>query len=123
MKLRLDEYYYIINWNFDDIENYMPEKMQEKLDEFSKSHNDKEIKEYLNKLYSYIEVINPEYNIDEINLEDGFVKYTAIIKIKSKYYSFSYYYSYCENYIEDQVDVNEDLVEVTPKEITTIIYE
>lgn len=31
MKLRLDEYYYIINWEWTGIENYMPEDMTKKI--------------------------------------------------------------------------------------------
>lgn len=34
MKLRLDEYYYIINDEWDEIENYMPEDMAEELEKF-----------------------------------------------------------------------------------------
>lgn len=34
MKLRLDEYYYIINDELDEIENYMPEDMAEELEKF-----------------------------------------------------------------------------------------
>lgn len=34
MKLRLDEYYYIINDERDEIENYMPEDMAEELEKF-----------------------------------------------------------------------------------------
>lgn len=34
MKLRLDEYYYIISDEFDEIEDYMPQYMVEELDKF-----------------------------------------------------------------------------------------
>lgn len=34
MKLRLDEYYYIINDEWNEIENYMPEDMAEELEKF-----------------------------------------------------------------------------------------
>ena len=58
MKLRLDEYYYIISYDLDGIEDYMPENMANELDKFSKSHNKDEIFDYLENLYSYIKVIN-----------------------------------------------------------------
>lgn len=122
MKLRLDEYYYIINWDFDDIEDYMPEKMQEKLNEFSKSHSQDEIFDYLENLYSYIKVINSEYNINDIDLEKSFINYTAIIKIGDKYYSFDWYYTWNWRF-EDRIDVDKDLVEVTPRKKTIIVYE
>lgn len=38
MKLRLDEYYYIISDEFDEIEDYMPQYMVEELDKFRESH-------------------------------------------------------------------------------------
>ena len=46
MKLRLDEYYYIISYDLDGIEDYMPENMANELDKFSKSHNQDEIFDY-----------------------------------------------------------------------------
>ena len=32
MKLRLDEYYYIVGWEWDGIENYMPKDMAKELE-------------------------------------------------------------------------------------------
>ncbi len=43
MKLRLDEYYYIINEDWGDIENYMPEDMAEEFEKFRESHTQDEI--------------------------------------------------------------------------------
>ena len=122
MKLRLDEYYYIINDEWDEIENYMPEDMAEELNKFRESHTPEEAFDYLENLYSYIEVIDSKYHINDIDLEKSFINYTAIIKIKDKYYSFDWYYTWHWS-LEDTVDEDADLVEVTPKEITTIIYE
>lgn len=122
MKLRLDEYYYIISYDWDGIEDYMPENMANELYKFRESHNQNEIFDYLENLYSHIKVINSEYNINEVNLGKSLINYTAIIKIGDKYYSFDWYYTWHWRF-EDRVDVDKDLVEVTPKEITTIIYE
>ena len=56
MKLRLDEYYYILNENYglEEIEDYMPKDIADKYLEFCKSHNSDEIDDYLERLYSYI---------------------------------------------------------------------
>ena len=120
MKLRLDEYYYIISEEWGEVEDYMSQDMAEELEKFEESHTRDEICDYLENLYSYIEVIDSKYHINDIDLEKSFINYTAIIKIKDKYYSFDWYYTWHWS-LEDQVDA--DLVEVTPKEITTIIYE
>ena len=69
MKLRLDEYYYIISDEFDEIEDYMPENIANKYLEFCKSHNSDEVDDYLKRLYSYIQAINLEYTILDIDLE------------------------------------------------------
>ena len=119
MKLRLDEYYAIISEEWEDIERYMPEDMAEEFEKFRESHTQDEIYNYLENLYSYIEVINNRYNINDIDLEKAYINYTAIIKIKDKYYSFDWYYTWYWAF-KDQVDT--DLTEVTPKEITTVIY-
>ena len=122
MKLRLDEYYYIISYDWDSIEDYMPENMAKELDKFSESHSQDEIFDYLENLYSYIKVINSEYNINDIDLEKSFINYTAIIKIRDKYYSFDWYYTWDWRF-EDRVDVDKDLVEVTPRKKTITVYE
>lgn len=121
MKLRLDEYYSIINEEWDDIESYMPEDMAEEFEKFRESHTQDEIYNYLENLYSHIEVINSRYNINYIDLEKSYINYTAIIKIKDKYYSFDWYDTRYWNF-EDRVDADQDLVEVFPKEVTITEY-
>ena len=121
MKLRLDEYYSIINEEWDDIESYMPEDMTEKLEKFEESHTQDEIFDYLENLYSYIQVIDTKYNTLDIDLEKAYTKYTAIIKINNKYYSFDWYDTWHWTFA-DRVDADKDLTEVFPKEVTTVIY-
>ena len=122
MKLRLDEYYAIISDEWEEIENYMPEDMAEKLEKFEESHTRDEIFEYLKNLYSHIEVINTQYRTNYIDLEKAFINYTAIIKIEDKYYSFDWYYTWYWTFA-DQVEADKDLIEVTPKEVTITTYE
>lgn len=121
MKLRLDEYYSIISGTWEGIESYMPKNMVKELLKFELSHNYYEISDYLENLYSYIEVIDSKYNINDIDLEKSFINYTAIIKIKDKYYSFDWYDTEYWDF-DEQVNADKDLIEVTPKEVTTIIY-
>ena len=123
MKLRLDEYYYILNrdYGLEEIEDYMPKDIADKYLEFCESHNLDEVDNYLKRLYSYIEVINLEYTILDIDSEKGYIEYKAIIKVNNKYYSFNYYQSPYWNF-EDEVDEDTDLTEVFPKEVTTVIY-
>ena len=122
MKLRLDEYYAIISEEWEEIENYMPEDMAEEFEKFSESHTQDEICNYLNNLYSHIEIINTHYRTNYFDLEKSYINYTAIIKIEDKYYSFDWYYTWNWNF-EDQVDANADLTEVFPKEVTVTEYE
>ena len=122
MKLRLDEYYSIIGDEWEGIENYMPEDMAKEFEKFCESHNQGEVSDYLENLYSYIEVINNRYNINDIDLEKSFINYTAIIKIKDKYYSFDWYYTWYWTF-EDQVNEDADLTEVFPKKVTVTRYE
>ena len=122
MKLRLDEYYAIINDEWEEIEDYMPEDMAEELKKFEESHTRDEIFEYLENLYSHIEVINTHYRTNYIDLEKSFINYTAIIKIEDKYYSFDWYYTWYWSF-KDQVDADKDLIEVFPKEVTITEYE
>ena len=114
MKLRLDEYYYIVSWDWDGIERYMPEDMAKKFNEFCKSHN-------LEEIDNYIEIIDSQYNINSIDFDKAYIKYTAIIKINDKYYSFDWYYTEYLSF-DEQVNADKDLIEVTPKEVTTVIY-
>lgn len=122
MKLRLDEYYAIISDEWEEIENYMPEDIAEELEKFEESHTQDEIFEYLENLYSHIEVINSRYNINNIDLEKAYINYTAIIKIEDKYYSFDWYYTWYWTFA-DQVDADADLTEVFPKKVTVTRYE
>lgn len=122
MKLRLDEYYYIISEEWDEVEDYMPQYMVEELNKFRESHTPEEAFDYLENLYSYIEVIDSKYHINDIDLEKSFINYTAIIKIKDKYYSFDWYYTWHWS-LKDQVDADKDLIEVFPKEVTITTYE
>ena len=121
MKLRLDEYYSIISGTWEGIESYMPKDMVKELLKFELSHNYYEISDYLENLYSYIEVINNKYNINDIDLEKSYINYTAIIKIKDKYYSFDWYDTEYWD-LDEQVNADADLTEVFPKEVTTVIY-
>lgn len=121
MKLRLDEYYFIISGTWEGIEDYMPKDMIKELLKFELSHNYYEISDYLENLYSYIEVIDSKYNINDIDLEKSYINYTAIIKINDKYYSFDWYDTEYWDF-DEQVNADKDLIEVTPKEVTITEY-
>ena len=121
MKLRLDEYYSIISGTWEGIESYMPKDMVKELLKFELSHNYYEISDYLENLYSYIEVIDSKYNINDIDLEKSYINYTAIIKINDKYYSFDWYDTEYWD-LDEQVNADADLTEVFPKEVTIIRY-
>ena len=121
MKLRLDEYYSIISGTWEGIESYMPKDMVKELLKFELSHNYYEISDYLENLYSHIEVIDSQYNINSIDLEKSYINYTAIIKIKDKYYSFDWYDTEYWDF-DEQVNANADLTEVFPKKVTVIRY-
>ena len=78
MKLRLDEYYYIISDEFDEfdeIEDYMPQYMVEELDKFRESHTPEEAFDYLENLYSHIEIIDTQYRTNYIDLEKSYINY------------------------------------------------
>ena len=105
----------------EEIKDYIPEDIANKYLEFYKSHNSDEVDDYLERLYSYIQVINLEYTILDIDSEKGYVEYKAIIKVNNKYYSFDYYQSPYWDF-ENEVDEDIDLTEVFPKEVTTVIY-
>ena len=121
MKLRLDEYYSIISGTWEGIESYMPKDMIKELLKFELSHNYYEISDYLENLYSHIEVIDSKYNINDIDLEKSYINYTAIIKINDKYYSFDWYDTEYWDF-DEQVNADADLTEVFPKEVTIIRY-
>ena len=122
MKLRLDEYYAIISEEWEEIENYMPKDMAEEFEKFRESHTQDEICNYLDNLYSHIEIINTHYCTNYFDLEKSYINYTAIIKIEDKYYSFDWYYTWYWTF-KDQVDADKDLIEVFPKEVTITTYE
>ena len=121
MKLRLDEYYSIISGTWEGIESYMPEDIAKEFEKFCESHNQGEVSDYLENLYSYIEVIDSQYNINDIDLEKSYINYTAIIKINDKYYSFNWYDTEYWD-LDEQVNANANLTEVFPKEVTVIRY-
>ena len=121
MKLRLDEYYSIISGTWEGIESYMPKDMVKELLKFELSHNYYEISDYLENLYSYIEVIDSQYNINSIDLEKAYINYTAIIKINDKYYSFDWYDTEYWD-LDEQVNADADLTEVFPKKVTITRY-
>ena len=121
MKLRLDEYYSIISGTWEGIESYMPKDMAKEFEKFCESHNYYEISDYLENLYSHIEVIDSQYNINSIDLEKSYINYTAIIKINDKYYSFDWYDTEYWD-LDEQVNADTDLTEVFPKEVTVIRY-
>ena len=124
MKLRLDEYYYILNIDSwcEGIEEYMPENMAEEFIKFLESHSSDKIYDYLENLYSYIEIVDTQYTIADMDLDKSYIAYEAIIKVNDKYYSFDWYDTRYWNF-EDRIDVDMELTEVTPKEVTTTIYE
>ena len=99
----------------------MPKDMVKELLKFELSHNYYEISDYLENLYSYIEVIDSKYNINDIDLEKSYINYTAIIKINDKYYSFDWYDTEYWDF-DEQVNADKDLTEVFPKEVTVIRY-
>ena len=124
MKLRLDEYHYILNIDSwcEGIEEYMPKNMAEEFEKFCESHHSDEIYNYLENLYSYIEIVDTQYTIADMDLDKSYIAYAAIIKVNGKYYSFDWYDTRYWNF-EDRVDADRELTEVVPKEVTTTIYE
>lgn len=124
MKLRLDEYYYILNIDSwcEGIEEYMSKNMAEEFIKFLESHSSDKIYNYLKNLYSYIEIVDTQYTIAAIDLDKSYIVYEAIIKINDKYYSFDWYDTRYWNF-KDKVDVDADLIEVFPKEVKVIKYE
>lgn len=123
MKLRLDEYYYILNIDSwcEGIEEYMPENMAEEFIKFLESHSSDKIYDYLENLYSYIEIVDTQYTIADMDLDKSYIAYEAIIKVNDKYYSFDWYDTRYWNF-EDRIDVDMELTEVIPKEVTITEY-
>ena len=94
----------------------------DKFNEFKKTHTDEEFPKYIDKLYSYIEIIDTEYHTSVIDLDASYITYLAIIKINNKYYSF--YYDVCPyRWFEDRIYINQELQKVKPKKKTIIVYE
>ena len=99
----------------------MPENMAEAFIKFLESHSSDKIYNYLENLYSYIEIVDTKYTIADMDLDKSYIAYAAIIKVNGKYYSFDWYDTWHWAF-EDKVDADKDLTEVTPKEVTTVIY-
>ena len=125
MKLRLDEYYYILNDDIDYIEEYMPKHVLETINNYKKEHPNYLEEDafffFLYSFYSYISIVDIEYDILGIDLEKGYVRYLAIILIDGKYYSFEYLDSPYLN-IEECVNADKDLREVEPVETKVTKY-
>lgn len=125
MKLRLDEYYYILNDDIDYIEEYMPEYILETVNNYEKEHpnylNEDDFWKLLDGFYSHISIVDIEYDILAIDLEKSYVRYLAIILIDGKYYSFEYLDSPYLN-IEDCVNADKDLIEREPVETKVTKY-
>lgn len=125
MKLRLDEYYYILNDDIDYIEKYMPEHILETINNYKKEHpnylDKDDFWKLLDSFYSYISIVDIQYDILEVNLEKSYLRYLAIILIDGKYYSFTYLGSSYLNF-EECVNANKDLIEMEPVETKVIKY-
>lgn len=78
MKLRLDEYYYILNDDIDYIEEYMPKHILETINNYKKEHpnylEEDAFWKLLDSFYSYISIVDREYDILGINLEKRLCK-------------------------------------------------
>lgn len=125
MKLRLDEYYYILRDDIDYIEEYMPEYILETVNNYKKEHpnylNEDDFWNLLDSFYSYISIVDIKYDILDIDLEKSRVIYQAIILIDGKYYSFTYLDS-LHLYFEECVNADKDLVEMEPIETKITRY-
>lgn len=125
MKLRLDEYCYILNGDIDYIEEYMPEHILETVNNYKKEHpnylDEDDFWKLLDSFYSYIKIVDITYDILEIDLEKGYTRYQAIISIDNKYYSFTYLVSLGLNF-EESVNADKDLIEMEPVETKVIKY-
>ena len=120
MKLRLDEYYWCASEYWDYIEDYMPNELRDKMLEIEKTDNeayDSTIK-FLEETYSHIEPIKKEL----IDVVDGYPEYRVIIKLNGKYYSFLYVEVDTLPFNES-FDMEQELVEVLPRQVTMTIYE
>lgn len=124
MKLRPDEYNWILSQG-DTIPENAPKEIADKIKHYQKAYYNGDIItidkywQSIKELYSYITIINIQYEIEYIDLEKGYIKYKAIIKIKEKYYSFIYRDSIYDMY---DYDVNQELREVKPTNVVVTKY-
>lgn len=124
MKLRPDEYNWILSQG-DTIPENAPKEIADKIKQYQKAYYNGDIItidkywQSIKELYSYITIINTQYEIEYIDLEKGYIKYKAIIKIKEKYYSFIYRDSIYDMY---DYDVNQELREVKPTNVVVTKY-
>ncbi len=124
MKLRADEYNWIL-FEGDAIPENAPKKIKDIIEQYWKAYyNNDTIAtdkywQLLKELYSYITIIDIQYEIIDIDLEKGYIKYKAIIQINGKYYSFIYRNS---PYSSDDYDVDQELKEVKPTNVVVTKY-
>lgn len=124
MKLRADEYNWIISEG-DAIPENAPKEIKDKIKQYQKAYYNDDIItidkywQLIKELYSYITIINTQYEIEYIDLEKGYIDYKAIIKINGKYYSFIYRSS---PYNSDDYDTNQELREVKPTNVVITKY-
>ena len=124
MKLRADEYNWILSEG-DAIPENAPKEITDKIKQYQKAYYNDDIItidkywQLIKELYSYITIINTQYEIEYIDLEKGYIDYKAIIKINGKYYSFIYRES---PYGSDGYDVDQELKEVKPTNVVITKY-
>lgn len=124
MKLRPDEYNWILSEG-DAIPENAPKDIADKIEQYQKAYYNSDIItidkywQLIKELYSYITIINTQYEIEYIDLEKGYIEYKAIIKINGKYYSFIYRDS---PYGSDGYDVDQELKEVKPTNVVITKY-
>ncbi len=124
MKLRADEYEWILSEG-GTIPESAPKDIADKIKQYQKAYYNSNIitiDEYwqlIKDLYSYITIINTQYEIEYIDLEKGYIDYKAIIQINEKYYSFIYRNS---PYSADGYDVDQELKEVKPTNVAVTKY-
>lgn len=124
MKLRPDEYNWILSEG-DAIPENAPKEITDKIKQYQKAYYDGDIItidkywQSIKELYSYITIINTQYEIIDIDLEKGYIEYKAIIKIKEKYYSFIYRDNI---YGMDDYDADQELIEVKPTNVVITKY-
>ena len=124
MKLRPDEYNWILSEG-DAIPENAPKEIKDKIEQYQKAYYNSDIItidkywQSIKELYSYITIINIQYEIEYIDLEKGSVDYKAIIQITRKYYTFIYRNS---PYSSDDYDVDQELKEVKPTNVVVTKY-